>query len=172
MMNPILTKALAMALVGILMIAMVAPQPAYAQGGLLSGITGILNGLNGAAAALQNFINNVMRPILESIRTASAMVQNILGALRNFFEQIVWPIAEINRIRGLVQQLISSFSGILNSLYSLNVSSAQLPNPQRLESIMRNRSAGDLTQLRTAFVQTYGSVPTAADAHQIGRAHV
>ena len=80
-MNPILTKALAMALVGILVIAMVAPQPAYAQGGLLSGITGILNGLNGAAAALQNFINNVMRPILQSIRTASTAVQNILGTL-------------------------------------------------------------------------------------------
>ncbi|MEP7346663.1 MAG: hypothetical protein ABI877_15435, partial [Gemmatimonadaceae bacterium] len=152
-------------MVGILMIAMVAPQPAYAQGGLLSGITGILNGLNGATAALQNFINNVMRPILESIRTASAMVQNILGALRNFFEQIVWPIAEINRIRGLVQQLISLFSGVLNSLYNLNVNSAQLPHPRQLESIMRNKNAGDLASLRTAFVQTYGSVPSAADAH-------
>ena len=65
-MSTILTKALAIALVSILMVAMVAPQPAYAQGGLLSGITGILNGLNGAAAALQNFINNVMRPILEA----------------------------------------------------------------------------------------------------------
>ena len=82
------------------MIVMVAPQPAYAQGGLLSGITGILNGLNGAAAALQNFINNVMRPILQSISTASSAVQNILSTLRNFFEQVVWPIAEINRIRG------------------------------------------------------------------------
>ena len=48
-----------------------------------------------------------MRPILESIRTASSMVQNILGTLRNFFEQVVWPVAEINRIRALVQQLIA-----------------------------------------------------------------
>ena len=91
-MSTILTKALAVALVSILMVVMVAPQPAYAQGGLLSGITGILSGLNGAAAALQNFINNIMRPILESIRTASSMVQNILGALRTFFEQVVWRV--------------------------------------------------------------------------------
>ncbi len=164
-MNPILTKGLALLVVGILMIAMVAPQPALAQGGLLSGITGILNGLNGAAAALQNFINNVMRPILQSIRTTSSAVQNILGTLRSFFEQIVWPITEINRIRGLVQQLISQFSGILNSLYNLNVGSAQLPNPQRLESIMRNRNAGDLASLKTAFTQTYGPIPSAVDAH-------
>ena len=43
-MSTILTKALAIALVSILMVVMVAPQPAYAQGGLLSGITGILSG--------------------------------------------------------------------------------------------------------------------------------
>ena len=80
-MSVILTKLLVLALVGILMIGMVTPQPVYGQGGLLSGITGILNGLNGAAAALQNFVNNVMRPILESMRTASSAIQNILGAL-------------------------------------------------------------------------------------------
>lgn len=164
-MSVILTKTLVLVLVGILMIAMVAPQPAYAQGGLLSGITGILNGLNGATAALQNFINNVMRPILEAVRTASAAIQNILTTLRNFYEQIVWPIAEINRIRGLVQQLIAQFSGILNGLYNLNVSSAQLPNPRQLETIIRNRKPGDLATLRTAFVQTYGAVPAATDAH-------
>ena len=164
-MNPILMKTLAMALVGILMIAMVAPQPAYAQGGLLSGITGILNGLSGAASALQNFINNVMRPILQSIQSASAATQNILSTLRNFFEQVVWPITEINRIRGLVQQLIAQFSGALNTLYGINVSSAQLPNPRSLEAVMRNRSPGDLAGLKTAFVQTYGAVPAAVDVH-------
>ncbi len=42
-MGTILTKVLAIALVSILMIVMVAPQPAYAQGGLLSDITGIRN---------------------------------------------------------------------------------------------------------------------------------
>src|SRR2546430_17552782 len=106
-----------------------------------------------------------MRPILESIRNTSSVVQNILGALRNFFEQIVWPLAEINRIRALVQQLIALFSGALNSLYGINVSSAQLPNPRQLETIMRNKNAGDLAGLRTAFVQTYGPVPAAGEAH-------
>ena len=160
-----LTKLLALALVGILLMGMVAPQPAYAQGGLLSGIAGILNGLNTAMTALQTFINTVMKPILESIRNTSSLVQNILGALRNFFEQIVWPLAEINRIRALVQQLIALFSGALNNLYGINVSSAQLPNPRQLETIMRNKNAGDLAGLRTAFVQTYGAVPAAGEAH-------
>lgn len=165
-MGIILIKAMAVVVVSILMVGMVVPQPAYAQGGLLSGITGILGGLNSAVTALQSFINNVMRPILESIRAASAAVQTILSTLRDFFEQVVWPIAEINRIRGLVQQLIGLFTGVLNGLYSINVNSAQLPNPRQLEAIMRNKNPGDLAALRSAFVQTYGAVPRAADAHQ------
>ena len=163
--RPVAMKCIAIVLTAILLVGMVAPQPAYAQGGLLTGITGILNGLNSATTALQNFINNVMRPILESIRNAASAVQGILGALRNFWEQIVWPISEINRIRGLVQQLISLFSGLLNGLYRIDVSSAQLPNPRQLETIMRNRNPGDLAALRTAFTRTYGAVPPATEAH-------
>ena len=94
-MSVILTKALVVVLVGILMIAMVAPQPAYAQGGLLAGITGILNGLNGATVALQNFINNVMRPILEAMRTASAAIQNILTRSETSTSRLSGPLRRL-----------------------------------------------------------------------------
>ena len=50
-----------------------------------------------------------------------------------------------------------------SDLYGINVSSAQLPNPRLLETVMRNKSTGDLAGLRTAFV--HGAVPAAADAH-------
>ena len=62
--RPVAMKCIAIVLTAILLVGLVAPQPAYAQGGLLTGITGILNGLNSATTALQNFINNVMRPML------------------------------------------------------------------------------------------------------------
>ena len=158
-------KLVALVVTSILLLGMLVPQPAHAQGGLLSGITGILNGLNNAVSSLQSFINNVMRPVLEAIRTAASAVQGIVGALRDLYEQVVWPISEINRIRALVQQLIAQFSGVLNGLYGIGVSSAQLPNPRQLESIMRNKNPADLAALRTAFTGTYGAVPAAVDAH-------
>jgi hypothetical protein len=92
-------------------------------------------------------------------------VQGILGTLRSFWEQMVWPVSEINRIRGLVQQLIAQFTNLLESLYKINVDSAQLPNPRQLEAIMRNKSTGDLPVLRSAFTATFGAVPTPGDAH-------
>ncbi len=158
-------KLVACAVVCILLLGVMVPQPVYAQGGLFGGITGILNGLNGAAATLQNFINNVMKPILQSMNSASSAIQGILGSLRTLYEQVVWPISEVNRIRGLVQQLISVFASQVNSLYGIGVSSAQLPNVRQLEAVMRNKSASDLVALRSAFTQTYGAVPRVGEAH-------
>ena len=106
-----------------------------------------------------------MRPLLEGIQSASEALRGFLDQLRNLWEQVVWPISEINRARGLAQQLIATFRGLLNSLYSIGVNSAQLPNPTRLEGVMRNRQVNDQGQLVTAFRQTFGALPAPADVH-------
>jgi hypothetical protein len=85
--------------------------------------------------------------------------------LRNLWEQVVWPLSEINRARGLAQQLISTFRGPLNSLYAIGVNSAQLPNPMRLDSVMRNRQVNDHAALLAAFRQAFGELPAPTDVH-------
>jgi hypothetical protein len=117
------TKALAVGLAGILALGMVAPQPVHAQLGPLTGITGIFNAVNQVASAILGFINNTMRPFLEGIRSASQALQGLLTQLRNLWEQVVWPISEINRVRALAQQLIGTFRGLLSSLYAVGVNS-------------------------------------------------
>jgi len=106
-----------------------------------------------------------MRPLLEGIQSAAQALRSFLDQLRNLWEQIVWPISEINRARALAQQLIGTFRGLLNTLYSVGVNSAQLPNPSRLEDLMRNRQVGDHGQLITAYQQTFGTLPAQADVH-------
>ena len=69
---------------------------------------------------------------------------------------VVWP-------------MIAQFRGLLAALMRVNVSSAQLPNPILLESIIRNRGTGDFAQLTNAFGQTYRAIPQPADAHPIER---
>ncbi len=163
--RPIGTKTLAIGLSGLLVLAMVVPQPALAQFGFLGGITSLFNSVNQVANNILSFINNTMRPLLEGIQSAAQALRGFLDQLRNLWEQVVWPISEINRARGLAQQLIATFRGLLNSLYSIGVNSAQLPNPTRLETVMRNKQVNDQGQLVTAFQQTFGSLPAPADAH-------
>ncbi len=57
---------------------------------------------------------------------------------------------------------VNSF--VIGRLVPVGVSSAQLPNPMALESIIRNRNTGDFAQLTNAFAQTYRPIPPASDA--------
>jgi hypothetical protein len=158
-------KLLAVVLAGILALAMMAPEPAHAQFNPLAGITGAFSAVNQAANGILDFINGTMRPELEGIQEASEALQEFLGELRNLWEQVVWPLSEINRARGLAQQLISSFRGPLNSLYAIGVNSAQLPNSIGLESVMRNRQVRDHAALQASFQQAFGALPTPTDVH-------
>jgi len=156
-------KLLALTLALVLLCGMLAPQPVYAQG--FGGLTAIVSAINGVAGSVLTFINSTMRPLLDGIRTAANQLQTFLGQLRSLWEQIVWPLGEIDRIRGLAQQLISQFRGRMNVLYFLGVNSAQLPNPASLESIVRNRQVNDHAALVSAYTRTYGVLPAANDAH-------
>ena len=159
-----LTKLLAVSLALILALAIVAPQPAHAQFSL-GGITGAFNLVNQVANNILSFINNTMRPLLEGVQSAAQALQGFLNQLRNLWEQVVWPLSEINRARNLAANLIAAFRGLLNSLYAISVNSAQLPNPSRLEAVMRNRQVGDHAQLVAEFQQTFGSLPAPAEVH-------
>ena len=163
--KPGATKVMVCGLVLTLAFAMVAPQPALAQINPFGGITAIFNTVNQVANNILGFINNTMRPLLEGIQSATQALRGFLDQLRNLWEQIVWPISEINRARALAQQLIGTFRGLLNTLYSVGVNSAQLPNPSRLEDLMRNRQVGDHGQLVAAYQQTFGTLPPPADVH-------
>src|SRR5246127_2899329 len=103
------TKVLAIGLVGFLALAIVAPQPAVAQFHLLGGITSLFNLVNQVANDILSFINNTMRPLLQGIQSAAQALQGFLNQLRTLWEQIVWPISEINRAKALAQQLIGTF---------------------------------------------------------------
>ena len=159
------TKVLAIGLVGLLALAIVAPQPAVAQFNLLGGITSLFNLVNQVANDILSFINNTMRPLLQGIQSAAQALQGFLNQLRTLWEQIVWPISEINRAKALAQQLIGTFRGLLNNLYSIGVNSAQLPNPIQLEGVMRNHQVNDQVQLGAGFRQTFGQLPAPADVH-------
>ena len=159
-------KVLAVGLAGILAMGVVVPQPVHAQFGPLTGITAIFDAINGVANYIFNFINNTMRPLLEGIQFATQALQSFLTQLRNLWEQVVWPISEINRARALARRLgIGTFRGLLNSLYALGVNSAQLPNSVRLEGVMRNRHVNDHAQLVSAFQQAFGALPAPVDTH-------
>lgn len=162
------TKTIAVGLTIMLLLGLLCvPQPAYGQFGGLSSAFGFVNQ---AVSALQNFINNVMRPLLDSIQTAAQAIQRLLGQLRQLWETIVWPLDAINQAKALAFQLIGLFRGLLDGLYGIGVNSAQLPNPAALENIMRNKQFADYGSLVVVYRSVFGTLPSASDAHPEERA--
>ncbi len=153
-------QVVAVTLVGTVALTIVAP-PAKAQLGIPAIIA--------AAAQVVATINNVIGPLFSAIRGTFGAINGVLNQFRNLWEQVVYPLQLINRARALVSSMIAQYRSLLTALMRVNVSSAQLPNPVSLESIMRNRGTGDFGQLTNAFGQTYRAIPQPADAHPIER---
>jgi hypothetical protein len=146
--------------VGAVAFTIVAP-PAKAQLGIPAIIA--------AAAQVVATIVNVIGPLLGANQRTISAINRVLNQFRNLWEQVVYPPQSINRVLALVSSMIAQFRGPLTGLMRVNVSSAQLPNPVFLESIIRNRGAGDYAQLTNAFGQTYRAIPQPADAHPMER---
>ncbi len=153
-------RVVALTLVGALALTVVAP-PARAQIGIGAVIA--------AATAVVKLINNVIGGLLNAVRSTIGSINSVLTQFDNLWEQVVYPLQLINRARALVSSMIGQYRGVLTALLQINVSSAQLPNPVALESVMRDRSAGDFPQLTNAFGQTYRAIPQATDAHPMER---
>jgi len=153
-------QVVALTLAGAIAFTVVAP-PAKAQLGIPVVIA--------AAAQVVTMITTVIGPLLSAIQGTIGAINGVLNQFRNLWEQVVYPLQLINQARALVNSMIAQFHGLLAALMRVNVSSAQLPNPILLESIIRNRGTGDFAQLTNAFGQTYRAIPQPADAHPMER---
>jgi len=153
-------RVVALTLVGAVALTMVAP-PARAQLGIPAVIA--------AAAAVVNLINNTIGGLLNAVRSTIGSINGVLTQFDRLWEQVVFPLQLINQARALVSSMIAQYRGLLTSLLRTNVASAQLPNPVALETIIRDRNAGNFPQLTNAFAQTYRAIPQPTDAHPMER---
>ena len=139
---------------------MVAP-PARAQIGIGPVIA--------AATAVVKLITDTIGGLLNAVRGTIGSINGVLGQFDALWESVVYPLQLVNQARALVSSMISQYRGLLMALLKVNVSSAQLPNPVALESVIRDRNPANFGQLTSAYGQTYGAVPQATDAHPMER---
>lgn len=144
-------QLLAVALASALVVALVSPPQAQAQGSLVAAIQSVLNVINGL------------------IKTALNSITSVRTAINNFYQQATWPAALINQARATVTQMIGQYRSAMQSIFTINLRSATLPNPVGLENAMRNHQINDFGSLTSSFGDTYGGVPTATEASPADR---
>src|SRR5258707_4721387 len=125
-------QVLAAILAGVLVVALVSPPQAQAQGSLVAAIQSVLNVINGLIKTALNSIN--------SVRTA----------INNFYKQATWPVALINQAKAMVAQMIGQYRSVMQNIFNINLKSATLPNPIGLENAIRNHPTNDFASLTTS----------------------
>lgn len=130
---------------------------------LLIGCVAIL-GVSPPAAQAQPLclpcvIQTVLSTISQTLGKRLDLINKELANTQKLYEETIWPISLINQIKAQIQSTIGRFRGLLQSIMSINPHTATLPNPIALESIMRNRSSGDLAGLPQVYVNTFRPVP-------------
>jgi hypothetical protein len=145
-------QAMALALAGTIAAVLIAPPRAEAQGSLV-----------GAIQAVLNVINGVVRTALNSINSART-------AINSLHQSVAWPTQLINQARAQVTQIVGQYRNLMQGILTVNLSSATLPVPQRLEQVIRDRQTSDFGTLITDYASAYGPVPAAAAASGPDRA--
>jgi hypothetical protein len=139
-------QVLALTLAGVLAVTLVTPPTSQAQGTLVTAIQSVLNVING-----------VVKKALDSINS-------VRNAISDFYKQTTWPVALINQAKAMVTKMIGQYKSVMQNIFSINLKSATLPNPTRLENAMRNHQTNDFASLTSSFGNTYGSVPNTTAA--------
>ncbi|MEZ5399209.1 MAG: hypothetical protein R2729_06030 [Bryobacteraceae bacterium] len=152
----------------LLILSLMAPPPADAQFGFLTGLIGIINSglgtLNNVMTSVNNTLRNVIGPILQQINTAMAAAQQIMGAIFDFQRNVVYPQQAINNARALVGQVQGIYNAI-RGIWNTIVRSATLPNPRQLEAVILSRDPGQIGSVGANFSAVYTPLPAATEAH-------
>ncbi len=143
-------------LVLILVMTLVAPQPAKGQFIDVAAIVSAIGAINTA-------ITNVIGAGLRDISGALNAVNGVLNAIQSFFQSTIYPLDAINRARGVVGA-VQGFYDVIRGLVNLNVASATLANPRQLETVLLSRNAGNIGQVTNRFTTVYQAIPPPTDA--------
>ena len=141
-------RMVAVALIGCLAIFAVAPPPAQAQAGCLSG-------------DMLCYINLVLTTINQVVNGWLNSINTIRTTVLRMYQQTVWPVNLINQAKNQIVGMIGQFRGVMQGIMSINPHTATLANPVALENILRDRSTGNLGSLSQVYTNTYRPVPQA-----------
>jgi len=106
-----------------------------------------------------SLLNTITSTIQGAIGTALAGIQLISADRGKFHQEVIWPLAGINRTKTFVNSTIGRYQPAMWQIFALRANSATLTNPSQLESIMRGGQGADIARLQSNYVSVYDSVP-------------
>ena len=88
--------------------------------------------------------------------------------IQNLQKQVLYPIQDFNNIQSNATSVVNAYRGWMNSVFGLNLASAQTTSGQALERQMLSgfTNTNPSAQMGTLFPNVYGSLPNPSQATQ------
>ena len=119
---------------------------------------------NAGVADIITLLNTITSTLQNSIGQVLSGIQTINTNVRNFEQQVVWPVTLINQTKAEVAQVRSQFTSLAGQIQSIPTNSASLVNPKQLETLLRSQQSGNLGQISGSYTQVYQALPLANQA--------
>lgn len=119
---------------------------------------------NAGVADIITLLNTITSTLQNSIGQVLSGIQTINTNVRNFEQQVVWPVTLINQTKAEVAQVRSQFTSLAGQIQSIPTNSASLVNPKQLETLLRSQQSGNMGQISGSYTQVYQALPPANQA--------
>jgi hypothetical protein len=142
-----ITKRIALGCIPLAALIILTPKPqASAQFDIFTAVLGTVTG---------------MGDTIKQFNTDTAEIQNLQT-------QILYPVQEFNNIQSNATSVVNSYRGWMNSVFDLNLASAQTTSGQALERQMLSgfTNTNPSAQMGSLFTNAYGPLPNPSQATQ------
>jgi hypothetical protein len=116
-----------------------------------------------------SLIKTITGTLQDAVGNVLSEIQGVQTAINDYRQQIIWPLNEIDQVRGFVTATRARYSGLISQIQSIKNNSASLVNPKQMESALRSGQAGEIGQFQQLYTQVYSPVPEANAARPIQR---
>ena len=114
-----------------------------------------------AIAQFSSVFSSIFSSIQNDMGVSLTAINDVAQDTQKLYQITMWPLAAVNQARGFVSSLISGYRNAMKLTFNTPVSSATLPRPQQLESILRSQQSSQITALQQSFTSNFGSIPQA-----------
>ena len=120
-------------------------------------------GLDPCCAIVTAGLNTVSGLLKNVVATPLSTLRGIRQQAADFEQQVVYPLAALDRARQMAQQLQSQMQQ-MTRLYRISLNSASLAAPQKLEQSLLSGDPQAIAQVGEGYASVYGRVMVPGDA--------
>jgi hypothetical protein len=118
---------------------------------------------NAGVASIISLLRTITTTLETDIGQVLNALQTVKATLRNFEQQVVWPINLINQTRSFITSVRGRIGILADQVHQISNNSARLVNPTGLESLLRSRQSNSLAQIESVYVRVYQPLPQESD---------